>query len=314
MREGLMLAPDLNRECIELFFGQKSVNRDVLSTIGNRTLDIRDAAVEWSKAQDSFTFGDWKEGRFALVHGYSHNHPTLTQALSRVVAAYVSRTILADKNTNTPRTYCLWDELPFFGKIDSLQGLLSLGRKKGLAAAIAYQKAGQMLEVYGPHLTRAINGLTPQRLHCRTSDAEEAEAISRHFGETQRSYFTRSVSRTSGQPGSESFTQHIDRIRVVTPEAIMGLPVPMSDDDVIWAYVISPVLGLNYACPLPLAALRRILPPEVDDDILDDDEGAAPCGAALIGPPPTPPPLMCGEALPAPTTDSDEDSLPYLTP
>jgi hypothetical protein len=280
--------------------------------LGNRTSDIRDAAVEWTRAQDSFTIDGWERGQFALAQGHSHLHPELTKALSRVMAANVARTVLADKNTNTPNTYGLWDEVTAGGKIESLPRLLSLGRKKGLAAVIAYQSAAQLEEVYGAPLARVLNGLTPQRLHCRTSDAVEADAISRHFGETQRWHWTRSFSSSDGQSPTRGVTQHLDRIRVLPPEAIMGLPVATSDDDVIWAYVINPIIGMNYACPLPVSTLRRILPSEVDDDDIDDDDTAAAC-APLPTPSPLPPAQLASQALPEPTTaDSDDESLPYM--
>lgn len=311
IREGLNLAPEYNRARIGLYFNTKSPNRDVLSTLGNRMADITAAAVAWRKSRDHFRIADWRAGRFALVLGYSHHHPEATKALNRALVAMVHRTILSDPNCTSPRTYVFLDELPFFGRLDSLHTLLSLGRKKGLAAAISYQDKGLMLEVYGPYLTQAINGLTPQKGFCRTGEPETADSISRHFGESDRVRYTRGLSQSPGQPATTSITEHLDRIRVVPPEAIMNLPVASSAGGNLWAYFISPVLGVSYPCPLPIDMLRRLLPQDDDDDDIDNAPALAPVS-------PTPPPVRLQRALPLPSPHelsvSDDDELPYWPP
>jgi hypothetical protein len=304
--EGFNLAPEHNRERIGLFFGAKAnPNKDVLLTLSNRVADIRAAAVSWKQASDSFTTDDFTHGRYAFLLGRSHNHPEATKALTRAFVGTIDRVVLSDPSSTLPRTWKFLDELPqFAGRLESLPQSLALGRTRGATSVISYQDRGLMLEVYGPHLTQAISALTPQKGFCRNSDPDTAEWISRHFGETQRSYHTQSVSYPPGQAPSYS-------VRVVRPEDVMRLPIPSPLGGSIWAYFISPVLQMNYLCPLSTEMLRRVLP-SLGEEEREEEPSLAPQLLDASAVPDTPQPPAASEPTPEPSTDPDDD-LPYLT-
>jgi hypothetical protein len=311
--EGLNLAPEYNRERIGLWFGAKAnPNKDVLMTLSNRVEAVRAAADSWKKSSDRFTTDDFRDGRYALILGRSHNFPEATKALTRAFFGIINRTVLSDRSSTLPRTWMFLDELPqFAGRLESLPQSLALGRTRGLASVISYQDRGLMLETYGPHLTQAISALTPQKGFCRNSDPDTAEWISRHFGETQRSYHTQSVSYPPGQAPSYSVAQHIDRVRVVRPEDIMRLPIPTPLGGSIWAYFISPVLQMNYLCPLSTEMLHRVLP-SLGEGEREEEPSLAPQLRDTSAAPDTLPPPAASEPTPEPSTDPDDD-LPYLT-
>ena len=262
IRAGLALAPSHNSGRIEFYFGGQKLNRDVLSTLGNRTADLSAAAEQWEKAGERVTLAGWKNGEFALLLGYSHEYPEATKALSRALLSKISRLILAEPDCYFPKSWVFLDELPFFGRLDSLPGLLSLGPARGLAASISFQDLGLMRSIYGPDLTQAINGLTPQKLFCRLSDVDTAEWASRHFGDVESIRLTRSMSHADGEKPSNTFSvgEQLHRARAVPPEdflTIRPLSPPVVNE--IRSYVVSPVLG-NYPHSLHINTIRRLLP------------------------------------------------------
>jgi hypothetical protein len=298
IRYALARVPELNRGRIEFYFNNaQKMNRDVLGTLGNRTSDLAAAALQWEKASERVTLVGWKTGKFALLLGYSHNYPEATKAISRALLSKMSRLILAEPDWYFPRSWVFLDELPFFGRLDSLPGLLSLGPAKGLAASVSFQDVGLMRHVYGPDLMQAINGLTPQKLFCRLSDVDTAEWASRHFGEVERTRLTRSISHANGEHPSTTFSlgEHYDRTRAVRPEdflTIRPLSPPVVNELV--SYVVSPVLG-NYAHALHIDTIRRLLP--------RGSQASTPRSLQLLPEPPRPS---------LPTHDDDDSALPYL--
>lgn len=296
IRDGLALAPSLNRGRIAFYFNDQKMNRDVLGTLGNRTKDLAAAAEQWERAGESITLGRWIDGEFALFLGYSHNHPEATAALSRAAVAKLSRLILAEPDCYFPKSWLFFDELAFYGRVDPLPGLLSLGPAKGMVASMSFQDLGLMRKVYGADLTQAINGLTPQKIFCRLSDPDTAEWASRHFGDIESTRVTRGVSHASGEHPSTttSYTEHFDRSRAVRPEDFLNIR-PLSPPLVneLTSYVVSPTLG-NYCHALHLDTIRLLLPrgPELVAPELPKQ---------LPGPPrPTPPPA-----------EDNDDGLPY---
>lgn len=295
IREGLALAPSLNRGRIAFYFNDQKMNRDSLATIGNRTADLAAAAERWERVGAGITLGRWMDGEFALLLGYSHNYPEATAALSRALLAKMSRLILSEPDCYFPKSWLFFDELAFFGRLDLLPGLLALGPAKGMAASVSFQDLGLMRKVYGPDLTQAINGLTPQKMFCRLSDPDTAEWASRHFGESESIRVMRGVSHASGEHPSTttSYAEHLDRSRSVRPEDFLNIR-PLSPPLVneLVSYVVSPTLG-NYCHALHIDTIRLLLPR----------------GPALVAP--DLPKQLPGPPPPNPPLASDDDGLPY---
>lgn len=325
MRDGLKLAPELNRSRLATYFGAKP-NRDVLSTLANRLVDLRAAAAMMQRASQCFSVKGYLASEYALVVGHSHAYAEATAALTRCVVSSASRSILDLPDRYYPNHWLFLDEIPHFGKVD-LTSLLALAPAKGAVCCLTTQDSALMKHVYGEALYQAISGTIQQKLWFRLSCPTTAEEASLHFGDVEKVRFSRSISHSLGSDGQpqETFgiSEQFERVRAVPPHVFMNLPPLSPTNPRLYFLAVSPTLG-NYADSIEFTFIVRAVPRPVQqqlpeqkppkllpphgplDDDLDDDGGSASFVPARPRRP-TPAPLRANAVR---VVEDDED-LPY---
>jgi type IV secretory pathway TraG/TraD family ATPase VirD4 len=271
-------APELNRSRIESYFETEKPNRDVLSTLGNRIADLAAVARKWENVREKVSISDWMRGRNPiLVFGHSHRNVDAIAALARAFIHRLSQTLLDGENTDLPHSWVFLDEIQTLPKLTELPQLLSKGGSKGVAIAAGYQDIGAMREIYGADLAQSINSYFGFKAFFRTEDPDSAEWASKFFGEARFlvPLMGRSFTDGANPTSSWSVTEHLDKRRIVPPEAFMELPfLDPPEVNAIGSYVIAPVRGGRYPYELTLETIQRFFPEFVQsaDPIPSDDE------------------------------------------
>ena len=116
------------------------------------------------------------------------------------------------------RVWFFLDEFATFGRINSIEPLLSKGRKYGCSVVIGLQSISQFFTAYGQHIAKTLLACLGTWLVLRSPDPETAEFMSKYVGETE-------VLRTqnSGNKEGESWSQQVTRERVVLASEIANL-------------------------------------------------------------------------------------------
>lgn len=117
------------------------------------------------------------------------------------------------------RVWFFLDEFATFGRINSIEPLLSKGRKYGGAVVIGLQSISQFFTAYPQHVAKTLLACLGTWLVLRAPDPETSEFMSKYIGETE-------VLRTqrSGNKEGESWSHQVARERVVLPSEIANLP------------------------------------------------------------------------------------------
>jgi hypothetical protein len=263
MKSGLELGGERNRPLVKAHFGKgaKGTNRDVIRTIINSLDELRRAGDGWRRSKRICSIAGFRQGKYALLIGYSHTMPDVTATVTRLVINRMNRQLLAERDIYRPRTFQYLDEYVFFNKLHTLVPTLALASAKGVCASLLVQDEGLQKDVYGPYQTQALSGLC-SKFFFRLADPDTAEKASRHCGETERVRVTRSISQTNGEHPTTSFSmaEHFERVRTIPPEYFMSIPLLNPPHVNACGYVgVSPFLGV-YLDEVPLHVMQQWLP------------------------------------------------------
>ena len=116
------------------------------------------------------------------------------------------------------RVWFFLDEFATFGRVNSIEPLLSKGRKYGGSVVIGLQSISQFFTAYGHNVAKTLLACLGTWLVLRSPDPETAEFMSKYVGETE-------ILRTqnSGNKEGESWSQQVTRERVVLASEIANL-------------------------------------------------------------------------------------------
>lgn len=157
-----------------------------------------------------------------------------------LVAAEVDIAISALLSADDDETRRVWffvDEFASWGKISSVDALLTKARKKGGVGVLGVQTIAQLREAYGREGAQTLLANLGTWLTLRAGDAETADFMSKNLGDEE----IRRVNQTSGTSG-KSRAEQIATQRVVMPADLQNLP------DLVGV--------LNVAGPLPAGWVR----------------------------------------------------------
>lgn len=141
--------------------------------------------------------------------------------LKPLIAAQIdiaASALLTLSESRERRVWFFLDEFATFGRINSIEPLLSKGRKYGGSVVIGLQSVSQLFASYGQNVAKTLLACLGTWLVLRAPDPETAEFMSRYVGETE-------VLRTqnSGNKDGESWSQQVTRERVVLASEIANL-------------------------------------------------------------------------------------------
>lgn len=145
--------------------------------------------------------------------------------------------LLSSEDDEKRRVWFFIDEFASWGKISSVDALLTKARKKGGVGVLGVQTIAQLREAYGREGAQTLLANLGTWLTLRAGDAETADFMSKNLGDEE----VRRVNQTSGTSG-KSRAEQIATQRVVMPADLQNLP------DLVGV--------LNVAGPLPAGWVR----------------------------------------------------------
>ncbi|WP_373990903.1 type IV secretion system DNA-binding domain-containing protein [Duganella sp. BuS-21] len=149
-------------------------------------------------------------------------------ALAPLLAAWVdiaTNAVLTLPPAPTRRVWLVLDELAALGKVNGLEGGLTLGRKHGLVVVAGLQSTAQLERLYGRESATVLRSCFRNLvvLAIARSDPMTADELSRALGE--REVLRREVSRSNGANGlGESQSLRHAQERLVLGSEVAGLP------------------------------------------------------------------------------------------
>ena len=142
-------------------------------------------------------------------------------AVSPLLAAVLH--LIVSRNFATARREPLiiaLDELPTL-YLPDLPKWINEFRSNGFVALLGYQNFAQLQHIYGRELSKALFAACGTKVFFNPKDRETAQEFSSYLGEKDVRYHTRS--RTRGQHGSSSRSEHYQKVPLLTPDQILKL-------------------------------------------------------------------------------------------
>ena len=179
---------------------------------------------------DAFSIRDWVEnGEGWMFLSFTDGQfPSLKQIIAAVLDVSISA-LLELPPSNTRRIWFAVDEFSTFGAIQSIEPLLTKGRKYGAVALFGLQSLSQIRDSYGIEKAQTLLSCLGTWTALRCSDAETAEYMSVFLGDEEirreqvsegGSFDIMSMRRTSSSNTSVEYKQQ----RVVLASELQQLP------------------------------------------------------------------------------------------
>ena len=174
----------------------------------------------------TFSLRDWLERENgSLFMTWRADMQTALAPLLATWSDIVTNAVLTLPPDPARRIWLVLDELAALGKLNGLEGGLTLGRKHGLAVVAGLQSTAQLDRLYGRESATVLRACFRNLLvlAIAKSDPATADELSRALGE--REVLRHEVSRSSGASGlGESQSLRQAQERLVLPSEIASLP------------------------------------------------------------------------------------------
>lgn len=128
--------------------------------------------------------------------------------------------LLSSDDDEARRVWFLIDEFASWGRLSSIDDLLTKGRKKGAAAALGLQTISQVRSAYGRDGAQTLLSSLGTWLTLRVGDSETAEFMSLNIGDEQVRRFVES----SNHERQKSVSEQIAVERAIMPADLKNLP------------------------------------------------------------------------------------------
>lgn len=145
-----------------------------------------------------------------------------------LLTAWLDTALRAIMTMTPDRNRLIWnvaDEVPSLLKINSLQDVITRGRKYGLANILGYQNIAQMREIYGQNEAQTIVSMCQNTLTLRVPDFQTAEYISKNLGSQE--IYERDENLSYGAESSRdgvTITTRRGEKQLVLASEVQGLP------------------------------------------------------------------------------------------
>lgn len=128
--------------------------------------------------------------------------------------------LLSVPDDDTRRLWFFIDELPGWGRLNSLAALLTRARKKGGCAVLGVQTIAQLRQVYGRDGAQVLLANAGNWLTLRSGDPETAEFMAKAIGNEQIRRWTETTSHDLKKSAAEQITEQ----SAVMPAQLLKLP------------------------------------------------------------------------------------------
>ncbi len=196
---------------------------------------------------------------------------TMRSLISALLDVAISGLLALNPDSNR-RVWFYLDEFASLGRVQSIEPLLTKARKYGGVGVIGLQSLSQFRSTYGREQAQTLLGCLGTWLVLRSPDAETSDYLSKFLGEEE----LRRVSE-SGSDQGVSWSERIERSRVVMPATLQSLP-----DRCGYLNIVGDVPTCEVIIPIPPQA------PDCAKPFVDKSTGPAPFKPFSAFTPPTP--------------------------
>tara|TARA_R110002095_G_scaffold216176_2_gene212378 strand:+ start:79 stop:1785 length:1707 start_codon:yes stop_codon:yes gene_type:complete len=180
------------------------------------------------KGDLGFSFSDWISDETKENWIFVTANEDMLHTLNPLIAAVFNSTatlLMSQSESQTRRVWFVMDELPAIQKLQSLQALLSKGRKYGACLFVGLQSMSQFDEIYGHNGSKTILNLFNTKFFFRSEESQACEQISKWLGEEEIEEAKESLSYGAHQMrDGVSLNQQKSRRRLVLPTEVAQLP------------------------------------------------------------------------------------------
>lgn len=183
--------------------GEAKTWNNILATLETELNRLRLTAACWSRARRRFSLKEFVDGESIVVVGRDPKFAALLDPLNVLFFTQLCGRLLAQKDSETRRTYLVIDEVTVAGGEDrALPGLRDIcerGASRGTVVTIAYLSYAAMKDLY-KDAADAILGMLQNQVFLRAGDEPTAQFASKAFG--KRREWIEQVSDTTGRTSS----------------------------------------------------------------------------------------------------------------
>ncbi|NCP62688.1 MAG: type IV secretion system DNA-binding domain-containing protein [Alphaproteobacteria bacterium] len=180
------------------------------------------------KGEKSFSLSDWIRDESKENWIFVTANEDMLHTLNPLIAAVFNSASTFLMSQSESKERCVWfimDELPAIQKLQSLQALLSKGRKYGACLFAGLQSMSQFDEIYGHNGSKTILNLFNTKFFFRSEESKACEQISKWLGEEEIEEAKESLSYGAHQMRDGiSLNQQKSRRRLVLPTEVAQLP------------------------------------------------------------------------------------------
>lgn len=173
---------------------------------------------------------------------------TIRSTVAGQIAIAISALLSTDDN-EARRVWFFLDEFASWGKIDSIDALLTKARKKGGVGVLGLQSIAQLRDAYGREGSQVLLANLGTWLTLRAGDAETADYMSKNIGDEE----VRRTNKSTNKDFDASFSEQIAVQRSVMPAELQNLT------DLVGVLNIAGPLPAGWI-KLPISPLKRVVP------------------------------------------------------
>ena len=180
------------------------------------------------EGKDNFVLSEWVKAEKEESWLFITANEDMIQTLNPLIAAMFNSTstmLMSLKESFDRRLWFIVDELPAVQKLQSLQAILSKGRKYGACFFAGLQGTSQFEEIYGHHGAKTILNLFNTKFFFRCEEISATEQVSKWLGEEEIEEAKESVSYGAHQMrDGKSINMQKSIRRLVLPTEVAQLP------------------------------------------------------------------------------------------
>ena len=180
---------------------------------GVGSFSIRDHLERcFSEGRDSWLFVSYRDDQLQALQ------PMIAAAIDLAASAILSMKADLDR-----RCWFALDEFSTLGYINSIEALLTKGRKAGVCAILGYQSISQPRKTYGRDQAQTLLSCLGTWVVLKQPDADSAEYMSKYIGDEQARRWVASENQKDGDKDSHGKTEQIVRQRAIMGSELANL-------------------------------------------------------------------------------------------
>ena len=253
------------RDLLEYFHNEITA-QNIMSTVQTKLQRYEFIAAAWERAKGSISLKNWLQEESILVLGNDEATRSALDAINRVIFKRLSELILAQDESETRRTWIVFDEVREAGELQGLSSLLTKGRSKGACVVLGFQDMEGLREVYGSKVANEIIGQCSNKAILRLESPETAQWASTVFGANEsilvtssQSYGSSTGSNSSSSSSNSTTNQTFVKSENVLPSEFMNLP-PTNRQNGLTGYYQTPYVGAYKVTLTPEWLQSELLP------------------------------------------------------